>query len=385
MKRLLILFMILFLLSCSNDDDATPTTLTNTPPMGNTDNDPGEDPVDPVGTPAEYRGLDLSFSSYMADSSVVYKDMTGAIIPDIYAYSHSRGVNLVRLRAWVNPSGMYNRTADLLPKAQEAHDAGMDILLDLHYSDTWADPGQQAIPSTWDGTSVTALSADITSYTTDLLQLLQAQGTPPSIVQLGNEINQGLLWPIGMVSSATDPNLPAMNQLIQAGIDAVRTTVPNAQIMLHIADPGFGEDFFNDYLTVTDYDIAGLSYYPAYHNNSVAQLGALVQATATASGRPVMLAEVAYPFTLGFNDNTNNIVGLNSQLEAGYPASEQGQLDFMRDVLAQMETLPAGMNAGFVYWAPDWIAGGSQGSPWENMALWDFDSEAVTAWTVFAP
>jgi arabinogalactan endo-1,4-beta-galactosidase len=149
----------------------------------------------------------------------------------------SLGMNTIRLRVWVNPAAVYNATADVVAKAVRAKNLGMRIMIDFHYSDTWADPGKQYKPAAWRGKSFPELKQAVYDYTKEVMQALKEQGTLPDMVQVGNEINHGMIWPEGGIG-----NLDSLAQLIYAGINAVKAVAPATTIMLHVALGGQNDE-----------------------------------------------------------------------------------------------------------------------------------------------
>lgn len=342
----------------------------------------------PVGAvePAKIRGADASFLFQVEAAGGVFRE--GTTPTDAMAIFRSRGINTVRVRLWVNPPAGQSDLASVLATARRARAAGLSILLDLHYSDTWADPGAQAKPAAWASLSGSALQSRVREYTRFVVAALAAQGTPPAIVQIGNEITNGLLWPDGQLYGPGTGGWPGLAALLQAGIAGVRDAIPadplgqSPQIMIHIDRGGdnAGARWFFDQLALQGvaFELIGLSYYPWWHG-SLAALQANLTDLAARYNKPVCVVETAYPWTLGWNDNTNNTIGLSSQLQPGYPATTAGQKSFLAAITAAVDGL--GTRAGgVVVWAPDWIAAPNLGSTWENLALFDFSGAAVLGW-----
>jgi len=287
-----------------------------------------------------------------------------------------RGLNMVRLRLWHTPSLGHDGLQEVLAMAERVQAQDLDLMLTIHYSDTWADPSQQDKPAAWDGLPFTALRDSVRSYTQRTVQALVDQGTPPALVQVGNEITGGMLWPQGRVGGAYD--IPAqwrqLADLLQAGIDGVRAADDQVAIMLHVDNGGSTETvrwFFDNIRDAgVDFDVMGLSYYPWWHG-SLADLEGTLALAAERYQRPVMLVETAYPWTLDWFDNTHNIVGLPEQLLTGFPASPEGQAAFIAAVRQAVTDVADERGQGLCYWAPEHIATTGVGSPWENLALFD--------------
>ena len=337
----------------------------------------------------EYRAGDVSFVPQIEALGGSYRDESGAPA-DIMALMSSHGFNAVRLRLWVAPADGYCDLAHTLAMAQRAHAAGLAILLDLHYSDSWADPGQQNMPASWAGLTGGPLQQTVENYTRHMLQALIQQGTPAAVVQIGNEVTSGMLWPSGRVGGAYDSNWGNFAALLAAGSRGARSVTPAPEVMIHIdrgGDNG-GARWFFDHVAAAgvSYDMIGLSYYPWWHG-SFAAMQSNIADLAARYGKRVFIAETAYPWTLSWSDNTGNFVGTQSQVLSGYPASTSGQELFLRDVLAAERGLAAGRGAGVAYWAPEWSAFSGLGTPWENLALFDFQHRALpglSAWTCCA-
>ncbi len=337
------------------------------------DNDKNPEEENPVVEDNFIRAADLSFLPEAEAAVAVYKNngQNEAILTTL----KNAGCNMVRIRVWKNPSSIHSSLVEAKILSQRAKQVGMKIWLTVHYSDTWADPGHQEKPVEWQGLSFTELKTAVTNYTTSLLNEIQ-----PDIIQIGNEINVGLLFPDGHLIN----NEAQCIQLLQTATATVRSVRPQAKIMLHFAGLNGSEWFFNK-MTTVDYDYIGLSYYPIWHGKNLETLSSTMNALGEAHNKKVLLAETAYPFTLQWNDWTNNIVGLEEQLIPAFPATPGGQKNFMMEIKNRVKQSPNGL--GFAYWGTEWISfRGNQatnGSSWENQALWDFENNALPAIQVF--
>lgn len=326
-----------------------------------------------------FRGVDASFIPQLESAGVIFRDESGTP-QDALAIFASRGINLIRLRVWHTPAGGWCDTPQTLAMARRAKAAGMHIMLCIHYSDSWADPGQQTTPAAWQGQSLLQLRASAQTYTRNLVSAFAAQGTPPAIVQIGNETTDGMLWPAGRISTA---GFNAFATLFAACADGVRLAMPapgTPLIMAHIDRGGdnAATRWFFDQMSSRNvaYDVIGLSYYPWWHG-ALAAMQTNINDVATRYGKRVMIVETAYPFTLGWNDNENNFVGLTSQLQPGFSASAGGQAAFIAAVNNAVAGVPGGRGLGACYWAPEFVANPSIGSPWENLAAFDFSGRAL--------
>lgn len=280
------------------------------------------------------------------------------------------GVNTIRLRLWVNPVDGHAGLEEVKELSETVTSMGFDTWITLHYSDTWADPGQQITPLQWQGLSFHDLKDSVTAYTQQVVTELQ-----PTYLQIGNEINSGFLHPSGDLSS----NFQQFTELLNASINTVRTTAEDTKIILHYA--GFeGAVWFFDQINTLDYDIIGLSYYPIWHGKSLDDLQTQMQKISQAYDKEILIAETAYPFTLEWNDWTNNIVGESDQLILpDFPATPDGQRDFIKHIRHIANEVENGI--GFCYWGAELIAWKGNQSPdassWENQALFDFQNKAL--------
>ena len=324
-----------------------------------------------------YLGADLSYVNEMEDCGAYYKNSQNEEL-DVFKIFKDHGANLVRVRLWHNPTWTnYSNLEDVKKTIQRAKNYNLQVLLDFHYSDTWADPNQQEIPLAWESylSDDTALSNILYQYTFTTLQILDSLQLLPEIVQIGNEINPmilqkgNLVWPINWTRNAL---------LLNKGIEAVRnycqTSTKNIEIMLHIAQPENGLWWYNDATNngVVDFDWIGLSYYPQWSQYDFSNLEEVLYNLRTQYNKKLMIVETAYPYTLNNYDSANNILGSQSLL-ANYNATQQGQLDYL---LRLKEIISNSGGSGLVYWEPAWVSTNcntlwGNGSHWENATLFD--------------
>ena len=203
-------------------------------------------------------------------------------------------------------------------------------------------------------------------------------------MQIGNETDCGFLWPDGYVcgESNNDIQWNKLRDLFMHAIEGVNTALDFEDSLKIISHVSSGGNWFFGNLLEEDIpiDILAISYYPMWHG-TLADLNQNINMLATQFVKPVLVVETAYPFTLSWNDNTNNILGLETQLLDGYEASEEGQFSFLYDLISLVHDNDFGY--GICYWAPDWISTSQFGSPWENQALFDFDGQLLDAVSVF--
>lgn len=327
------------------------------------------EPQDPefLELPAYIKGCDLAFLPEIRKDGIVFKDLSGAA-EDPLATLHKAGMNAVRLRLWHRSGGNYD-LFDVGDFSAELRDLKLPVWLTIHYSDTWADPGAQLKPAAWANLDFETLKDSMYQYTFRVAARLQ-----PAMLQIGNEINQGLLWPEGHIS-----NVYQMRALLAEGIRACRTASPKTKIMLHYAGHQNALQFFEPFKNL-DFDYIGLSYYPIWHGKSLSSLGGSISSLTEAYGKKVIIAETSYPFSFGWADWTNNVLGDQTQIISDYQASPDGQAAYLN---ALDETVLQAGGMGWCYWGAEWVASkgaeATNGSSWENQALWDFDFKALPA------
>jgi len=280
------------------------------------------------------------------------------------------GVNTIRLRLWVNPADESSSLEEVKEFSNELRSMGFKIWITPHFSDTWAHPGQQQIPTNWESLSFEELKNQLYAHTSQIMSEIN-----PDYIQIGNEINTGILFPHGNIADNQDQFV----ELVNVGVNAVRNNSSNTKIILHCAGFESSNWFFNIVKEV-DYDVIGISYYPWWHGKSLDDLQNQLSNLSINFNKEVLIAETSYPFTLGWNDWTNNNVGLEEHLILPeYPASPQGQKDFIRDVKNLILEVNNGI--GFCYWGADRIAWDGEtstnGSTWENQAVFDFDNKEL--------
>lgn len=355
-KRLLSLLLILIvMISCSKNDQTQVT--------------------EPIPEDTFIRAADISFLPLIESEGTVYKHNNTAQNP--LTTLKNAGCNTVRIRLWKNPTDNQSTFNEVKALAQRAHQAGLKVWLSVHYSDTWADPGAQTTPAEWASLSFNDLKTAANNYTSTILTEIQ-----PDIIQIGNEINSGLLWPQGHLINNESQCL----QLLSAISNTIRAQSPNTKIMLHYAGIGSGASWFFNKMNSINYDYIGLSYYPVWHGKILSEVTNTINTLGQTHNKKVLIAETAYPFTLGWNDWTNNIVGLQDQLVPGYEATSTGQRNFLTTIKSIVKQSQYGQ--GFCYWGGEWIAfrgpQSTNGSSFENQALWDFNNNSLPVMEAFS-
>lgn len=356
--------------------------------------------VEEAGEDKFYFGADLSYVNQILDHGGVYRDEGEARSP--YRIFKDHGTNLVRLRLWHNPAWtkevygaqgtqLYHDLYDVEKALSLSKEQGMEVLLDFHYSDIWADPGNQKIPAAWqDIKSIDVLEDSVYEYTFKTLKYLDGKGLMPEFVQIGNETNCGMMYtdaPAGFPAcNGCNGQWANLGKVINAGISAVKdvsaTSLIKTKIILHVADPKNVENWFDNILSnagVSEFDIVGFSYYPIWHTTvSISNLSTSVATFKSKYQRDVMILETAYPWTTDGDDSYNNLFGGQTPV-SGYPYTQQGQYDMMKAITQE---LIDGGGTGIIYWEPAWISSNMKdlwgtGSSWENNTFFDFDGNTI--------
>jgi arabinogalactan endo-1,4-beta-galactosidase len=321
------------------------------------------------------RGADVSTLQRATDLGAKYYTAAGAQA-DPLDILKTAGVNYVRLRVWNNPVSGYNNAAKVLAYAKTVKAKGFKLLVDFHYSDTWADPGVQTKPAAWSSHGISALTTDVYNYTSSVCTSLKAQGTTPDSVQIGNEINVGMLWNDGKVVNNDFTNL---SLLLKSGYNATKACNSGTQVIIHTADADSDAHarWFYDGIKAkgVTWDITGLSYYCNWHG-TMANMTSVVSDVLSRYGKPVVIAETAAPFTTSNADSTGNSINTAC---SGYAATWAGQ---GAAFTAVQNAAKAGGAIGVFYWEPTWyaVAGNGwdpknisgSGDGWDNMAVFNW-------------
>jgi arabinogalactan endo-1,4-beta-galactosidase len=368
------------------------------------------------GLPSDFiKGADVSMLAQLEASGAKFYDESGKQ-EDALKILKDHGFDWVRLRLWNNPviahefdapesgslvtiqpgesaGGANDLTRDIA-LAKRAKALGMKVLLDFHYSDWWADPGKQFIPQAWEAYSLAQMETAIHDFTGQTITSMQAAGVQPDMVQIGNELNDGFLWPVGRISG---PNgYDGFAALLSEASSAIRAIDPSIKIMIHLAngnDNGLYRSVFSALVARgVDFDVIGLSFYPHWHNSPgrlpMNELQYNMNDISEYFNKPVVVVEAAYAYTLDNGDAQKNAFGAPEEAKGGYRATVQGQATFLHDLMETVANVPGGRGLGFFYWEPDWIpvsgAGWKtgEGDNWENLALFDFTGTALPSMNV---
>lgn len=323
------------------------------------------------------RGADISFLPIIEREGAIFFDRNGKQAPMLDILK-ANGVNTIRIRLWHSPDEPTSSLPEVQHFSQRVREMGFKFWLCVHYSDTWADPGHQSPPKKWQNLPYNTLKDSLQRYTARICQLLK-----PDLIQLGNEINPGFLHPYAKLPEQEN----RFKELLSLASKTVRTNAPPCKIMIHLA--GTNEaPWLLEKLRTLDYDLIGISYYPLWHGKNLQELEATLNHLSNTFEKDIVIAETAYPFTLDWNDWTHNVIGHQSQLILpDYPATPEGQRNFLQKIKAITSRIYRGR--GFAYWGAEWVAfrgkQATNGSNWENQALFDFTNKALPALEVFKP
>lgn len=330
-------------------------------------------------------GGDISMYPTYKEAGSIYKDEAGNNI-DLLPYLHELGMNAMRVRLFVNPEGYTiengNKKPDtnvcqdlpyITPLCQDIIDNGFDLMLDFHYSDTWADPAKQFIPEAWKDLTDEELVEKIYDYTKESLETLKAEGISPAFIQPGNEISYGMLWvPYGVkddnsnhvYTNSSSASWERFGLLLSSAIKACREVCPDAKIVIHterVAQVNVLTNFYNKMESLNiDYDIIGLSYYPYFHGKMSVLDSALTTVEKQFPDKSIMIVETGFPYAW-------EVPGSDKPVD--YPYTLQGQNQYVEDLV---ETLLAHPKVnGLFWWWLEYNAYGADLSNWYNAPLFD--------------
>lgn len=329
-----------------------------------------------------YLGADLSYVNEMEDCGAIFRK--GGKPVDPFALLKAEGGNTVRVRIWNDPRWTrYSNYPDVLKTIRRAKAAGLQVLLDFHYSDDWADGEKQRAPAAWEKLGTEEQAKALYDYTREILGKLAAERLMPELVQVGNETNPELMGGVKERPIDWTRNALLLNAGIKAVRDAGKASGTRPRVMLHIAQPENVVPWFDDATVagVMDYDIIGISYYRKWSTRTIAQLGEVIAMARKRYDADVVVVETAYPFTNDGADKAANLLGPDT-LIPGYPATPQGQKEYLID-LTRVVVRAGGI--GVVYWEPAWVSTRCKtrwgvGSNWENAAWFDLKThEALPA------
>ena len=354
-----------------------------------------------AGQAQKYVGGDISLLTEYEQRNATYFDYNGTRITDVLSFMKEQGMNAMRVRLFVDPTkapqdhrnqGARQDLAYVKALGKRIKTAGLAFMLDLHYSDTWTDPGKHSTPSGWPSTA-TELAQRVYDYTVEVLTELNADGATPDFIQVGNEVSYGMLWPTGHVypggggqDGGTWQNFA---QYIIKGVEACHAVCPKAKTVVHVelshmdnADKFFAQ--LNQY--TTDYDIIGLSYYPYYHGDITDFDNALSTLESHYPTKGIQIVETGYFHAYYPQDAKYNYT-------SKWPATEAGQKQFTADLVTTLNR--HSKVTGLYWWWPETCEKGIDWrnavtpSGWYNAGLWDNETgramSAITELVKFAP
>ena len=297
-------------------------------------------------------GADVGWLSQMESSGKVFHDSTGKA-GDLLDILKQYGVNSIRLRTWVNPSDGWCGKADLVKMAKRVHGKGFRLMVDFHYSDSWADPGKQPKPAAWASYTQDQLVQAVKTYTTDILTTLKDSGVVPEWVQVGNETNDGMLWPANTGDAGgriTVNGAAKFAALVQSGSQAAKSVDPSALVVVHVSN-GWDNGLFRwvfDSLKAkgASWDVVGMSVYPDSSNwrTQAAQVLANMNDMVSRYGKKVVVSEVG--FAMSQSDTSYNLLKL---------------------LVSNTKSVANGAGLGVFYWEPEAYYG------WQGYQLSAFD------------
>lgn len=373
-----------------------------------------ENAADPVAglTNDFWNGVDVSSSYALYQNGAHFYNDSG-VEESLFVLLKNAGVNYCRIRLWVDPNtsgdasygGGHNDIDTALWIAKEASSVGMKILLDLHYSDFWADPTHQALPKAWSGLTGSSLLSKVTEYTTETINQFKTAGYTPDMVQLGNEISSGVLKQCLNGEDSVTDGVPSYHeslsdyssgittaQFVHAASEGVKAVSNSIKCVVHWTQGGGGvsassiNSFFSD-IGSSDYDYAGLSIYPYDCFDKMSDAETLFSGISV--GKPWLVAETSYPFSgsgyagslTAFSIGNSNKGKKNIANVSGYEFTGPGQAKMIHDLTSAVVN---GGGKGMFYWEPAWtpnahVGWAAEGSKctWSNQGLFSFDGKAL--------
>ena len=293
--------------------------------------------------PYSINGADVSFLRDLELKGIVFKD-AGQAKPGLEIL-RSHGYNWIRLRIMNEPSSLPNTLAYTLAEAKAAKALGFRLLLDFHYSDDWADPEHERTPKAWAKLSHDELVKAVFNFSRDTVTAFRLQGVMPDMVQVGNEVTAGMLWPDGRLPDRWEQFAELLTAGVR-GVEAGKGDLPRAAIMIHIDRGGDIErtQWFYDHLIVNHvpFDVIGQSYYP-WWQGSLDDLRRNLAFMATRYRKPIILAETAYDWHGG-----EDFAGRKRE----FPETPEGQRDYLAAVVEVVKQVPNGLGKGVFWWEP---------------------------------
>ena len=333
-----------------------------------------------------FLGVDLSYVNEMEDCGVTYYQEEQPTDP--YQIFSNYGANLVRLRLWHTPtwylsinSNIYGDLSDVEKSIRRAREEELQVLLDFHLSDNWADPSKQIAPAAWKDIleDLSTLEDSLYNYIFTTLDQLASKDLLPEMVQIGNETNRGILLSEEINNAGWTLDWERNSRLFNAAIRAVRAVEEKRkatiQIALHVADPSEIGHFLDEFIKwdVKDFEVIGISYYPQWHEpKELSEVGKMIKSLkATYPNKEILILETGFPWTNMNHDPANNI--LNVVPESYSPANPTNQKQFLIDLT---KTVLNNGGKGVIYWEPAWVSSEcatqwGKGSHYDNATFFD--------------
>lgn len=335
-----------------------------------------------------YVGGDISLLPEYEKAGAKYYDHDGKPIAQLLPWCREQGMNAMRVRLFINPKDYKGSDADpnacqdlgyIIPLCNQIKQAGLALMLDFHYSDTWADPAKQWTPAAWGNLTDEQLYQKIYDYTRTSLDTLKSHGITPDFIQPGNEISFGMLW--GTVGTpeaqlkktfiGSEANWKRLGNLLNQAIKACREICPAARIVIHterVAQPDVLTNFYDQMKKLgVDYDIIGLSYYPYFHGKMPVLTAALTRLTTRFPEKEIMIVETGYPYAW-------EVPGTDQKVD--YPYTEEGQNTFARALVNEL--LKFDNVTGLFWWWMEYNAKDTDLAGWYNAPLFDSRTGRVT-------
>lgn len=312
-------------------------------------------------TAQKYVGGDISLLTQYENAGAIYKDKNGNAVSNLISYYKSIGLNSMRIRLFVDPSkasddekkaGAIQDLDYVIALGKRIKNAGMTLVLDFHYSDTWADPSNQWTPDAWKSLGDTELYSEIYNYTKNCLNKLKEEEVTPDFIQIGNEISYGMLWGAKGTSSPkkcytnSSANWGRFVNLLKKANEACKEVCPDAKTIIHSERAAQLSVLtaFLDKISEVNYDIIGLSYYPDYHKDLATLETTLTKLESQYSSKKIMIVETGYSYSWALDNATYDYTGT-------YPYTEEGQRKFTADLVTMLNK--HNNVIGLYWWFPE--------------------------------
>ncbi len=339
-------------------------------------------------TKTRYVGGDISLLPEYENAGAQYKDHEGKPILDLLPYLYDEGMNAMRIRLFVNPDNYKEDDKDanacqdleyIIPLCKRIIDNGFSLMLDFHYSDTWADPAKQWIPEIWKDLNEEQLCEAVHDYTRESLLILKENGIVPDFIQTGNEISFGMLWGVRGESESdlkktfmgSNANWERLGSLLREAGNACREICPDAKIVIHterVGDIPVQNNFYNKLKSLNvDYDIIGISYYPYFHGSMTQLDKALTSLESNFPDKDIMVVETGYSYAW-------EVPGTDQKVDYDY--SDAGQDQFAKELVDTL--LKHEHVTGLFWWWLEYNAYGTSLSGWYNAPLFDSRTGCAT-------